>query len=56
MIADGFDEAYGLTPGIQIGLKEPGIWYLLGLGQNAAGDTTYGLWRLSFGAPMSKVR
>ena len=43
MIADGFDEAYGLTPGIQIALKDLGVWYLLGVGQDAAGNTTYGL-------------
>lgn len=41
MLADGFDESPSLAPGFMIALQDLGVWYVLSLGQDASGDTTY---------------
>ena len=42
-IAAGYDETPAAAPGIQIALEDLGVWYVLALGQDASGDTTYAL-------------
>ena len=41
LIADGFDEAPSLAPGIMVAMQDLGVWYVLALGQDASGDTTF---------------
>ena len=43
LIADGYDETPSLAPGFQIALSDLGIWYVLAVGQDTNGDTTYAL-------------
>lgn len=38
-----YDATSGLAPGIQIALKDPGLWVLLGLGSDGNGNTTLNL-------------
>lgn len=38
-----YDQTPGLAPGIQVALKDPGLWVLLGLGSDANGNTTLNL-------------
>ena len=40
MIAGGYDETPAMAP-FQIALSDLGVWYVLALGQDASGDTTY---------------
>ncbi len=40
---DDFDEAVGITPGIQMAFVDPGLWILFSMGSDANGDTTVAL-------------